>query len=241
MIHVPLILPVIGTTLKTDLVSVWEFDETTGSTAFDAHSSNDGAVNAIIDQAGILNRCYQYVNPDYVEWGDTDDFSFTDGNDLPFSISLWMNPANTTGNKWIWNKRGGSDQLEYQFYMIGNELYALLYSEDNAAIYLATYVASMTTGWQHIVFTYDGNGLVGGLKTYRNTVLQSVTDASAGSYVGMANGDSVALLGAPSWNPVSNGFVGYIDQTAIWKNRGLDQTAINVLNNSMNGLAYVNW
>lgn len=63
MIHIPLMKPLIDTNNpgKTDLVSCYGFEETSGTTCYDSHGSNDGTISgATINQTGKVGKCYSY-------------------------------------------------------------------------------------------------------------------------------------------------------------------------------------
>src|SRR6056297_3914362 len=57
-----------GNGLKNNLISVWEFDETSGTTAFDSNGSNDGTINgATINQTGKIDKAFDFDGSnDYV-------------------------------------------------------------------------------------------------------------------------------------------------------------------------------
>ena len=64
--------------LTSGLVSVWELDETSGNTAFDAHGNHHGTINgAEINQSGKLDKSYQFVqdNNDNIVVPDHDSLS----------------------------------------------------------------------------------------------------------------------------------------------------------------------
>jgi len=73
---------------KTDLVSYYAFEESSGTDCFDSHTGGfDGTiVNALVNQTGKVGKCYQYDFGDYVTFGNV--FSFPSSSS--FTISAWI-------------------------------------------------------------------------------------------------------------------------------------------------------
>lgn len=242
MIHVPLLLPVVGTTLKNGLVSVWELNETSGTDVFDAHGSNDGVNNgATVNQVGVTNLtpCYEFNASDYITMGNVLNFDTSD----PFSYSFWVN-MDTVSNQFFINKQLNSPDFSgYGCYYVSSltELRVELIN-DNSPNYQASnrYIKTLNTGtWYHIIFTYDGGGLSTSIKTYVD-LIELTPNTSVNTLGGRSITSSAPFLissrGNGSVFPVS----GLMDQTAAW-NRVLISEERIALNNSTNGLAYINW
>ncbi len=174
MIHIPIMKPVIDQGARANIVSLWEFNETSGTTAADAVGSNPGTlvgvptVNTPSSMPNIT-PCYDFdsSNNDYVSIPDADNLSFTNGsNDLPFSVNLWVNPESLDGEgaNFI-NKRNTIDH-EWTFLTFTNIILFTLYSEGATTNRLkATIPSSFATGnWYMVTATYDGSGSETGLK-----------------------------------------------------------------------------
>ena len=97
---------------------------------------------------------------DYVDCGDSDDFSFGNGaTDSPFSISAWIKMDSTSGFR-IFNKYAGLIN-EYQFGTGGaQKLQMYIFDNTNTFKYRArVYNTILNTGqWYHVATTYSGVG-----------------------------------------------------------------------------------
>lgn len=240
-------IPKLGTTLKTNLISCWEFEETSGTVVYDSHGSynlnNNTSIS--INQTGKLGKCYLFNGTD--QWLSLDSiFRFSSPG---FAVSLWIK-ANSWSNKTypglIGGRNFGTDS-SYGGYAIGyfptagiyRGLWFDIYSSSirKAAMYA---FSPSTEVWYHVVGNAKSDKIeiwVNGQRhDYVNDVLTapfSINYTNAGSGA-LRLGASTQPIG--SWNP----FSGYIDQTAIW-NRALTSTEIALLYNSGNGLTYSNW
>jgi hypothetical protein len=64
------------------------------------------------------------------------------------------------------------------------------------------------------------------MKVYADSVIQTSTDSSVGTYVGMSNTVSPINIGSQSWNASQGEFDGKMDEYHIWKNRELTQAEV---------------
>ena len=217
-----------GTTLKTGLLSVWEFDETSGTTAYDAHASNDGTTfGATVNQTGKINKAYDYTE------GTTDKVSISDPfyGLTSFSVSVWFKVDDVSGTKGIvsdWDSPYRS----------------VLFRLSDASIQFYTYTGTQVGGtfasisaatWYHVVITYDGSDM----EMYINNSLDGTSFSQTGT-IG-ETGTHTSYIGnyvTSSFTTLS--FDGLIDQVAIW-NRALTSTEVSTLYNSSNGLTYTSW
>lgn len=125
---------------------------------------------------------------DYISIADADNLSFGDGStDSSFSLSAWINPdtvagfrilakSTPTNAEYVWSCDAGGD---LRVWICDNNLSNSIGVEDSTN--------SVTTGWQHVVLTYNGSGSNLGIKLYRNNNLLSTTGANSGSYTAMEN------------------------------------------------------
>ena len=80
-------------------------------------TDSHGQYNALNDIVDYVSSPYDdqacdlvSANSDYIDMGDQNDYSFTDDNvtDLPWAVSMWVNPdSTTTGNVWTKSGAGG--------------------------------------------------------------------------------------------------------------------------------------
>jgi len=190
-----------GTNITTNLVGHWLTDN---DDVEDKAGSNDGT---------NYGSTYSYDNPpmdlvpsrqasrsfdgfnDYVDLGDSDDFSFTDGsgNDQPFSLSVWVNMD--TNNKFrVLHKSadlgGGAITNELFFGTIGSGSLCFLISGNSNWYGINTPTAIAQNEWVHISATYDGSGGASfrdGMHIYINGVAISHVDFGSAGYPQIAN------------------------------------------------------
>ena len=234
------------TDLKTDLSSVWEFNETSGTSVYDSHGSYNGTVvGARVNQTGKIDKCYYFDGSnDYVKFGTTigqfdryDAFSMStwfklsslpsDGNDI---MSKMRRPSPYEGHE---VRFAASNQLDFILIGIG--------TTGKAGKIRLTYTFS-TNIWYHILVTYDGTAsMADGAEMYLNgdkqtvsvevdNLLESILNTEIEFNVGNRHND---------YAPESP-FHGYIDQPAMWE-RELNSGDASDLYNSGNGLAYLSW
>jgi len=182
------------------------------------------------------NTAFNYAN-----FIDYNDFSFTNGiNDVPFTISVWVNAtsfASSVGN-WLFNKRGDTANLEYQLLILNTgrlyfEKYSLgLPSSGVQSIFSTTVPLISTNTWYNIIVADSGSGNINDCKIYLNGSLLSVTRTTTGTYVRMLNTTSNARAGTAAWAPSQSQGAGtkhrgLLDEFYIWKNR--EMTAVEAL------------
>lgn len=235
--------------LTSNLVAYYNLN---GNTNDITGTSPNGSGSSITYVSGINNQAvYFNTTSSWVDIPDNDNFSFTtgSGNDVSFSISLWVyftvfTTATGDYGNWLFNKRtavSGGDEWQlvkykedlcfFKFDRVTNSINQSIKSIGNPFL---------LNNWYHIVFTDNGSKNISGMKFYLNGSLLSTTDNSVGVYTGMPNGTSNTRMGMASW---INSFPqirhqGYIDEVAVWKNRELTTTEITQLYNSGVGKFY---
>ncbi len=224
-------LPVYTDNLVASYSFDTDFSDYTGNNDLTAFGSATAGVTG-----GKVSDCAELDgNNDYTIAADSDDFSFTDGtNDLPFSISFWANFDTVSqgggGYTIVLSKRDGYSGLEYMFGFTSNLCFMNIFSQANSNSISTQVSYTPTTGgttWAHFTFTYNGNELFSGNKTYINGIEQTLINASSGTYLGMLNTNTPTYIGGASWTPSNLEFDGKLDEFHIWKNREL--TAAEVL------------
>ena len=92
------------------------------------------------------------------------------GRHQPFSISLWINPAETKSRGVIYRRSRGWDDagsIGYELTKEGDRLSAkLCHFWPGDAICVETTTPIAANQWQHVVVTYDGSSRASGLKIY---------------------------------------------------------------------------
>jgi hypothetical protein len=168
--------------------------------------------------------------------GDVLDFERTS----PFSLSIWYNTLGATGIRVLIGKLNHASPYngynlllssgKIQFQLVNTWLTNYLLVDSSGSTY-------NSTGWKHLVLTYNGSSNSSGVKMYINgspisttsvaNTLTSSTLTSIQFTIGTRNNN------AYYWS-------GLIDQTAVW-NKELTQSQITKLYNSGSGLSYINW
>jgi len=236
--------------LLTNLVSVWELDETSAGAVVDSHGSNNGTnVGCTINQAGVTN-----LTPAYSYNGTTDFIYIPAACKLTstFTVSMWIYPTSWSTGTYVGVFGGES------FGATGNNGGIALGLHSNDAMYFDIYssttryaiktsIASMpaTSSWTHVVMTYDGTDMA---LYYNNSLAEP--DAAVPynpleigshtiSWAGTDGGKSLCL-GASYRSTARWEFQGTIDQCAMWS-RAISSDERTALYNSGGGLAYSSW
>lgn len=157
---------------------------------------------------GGASRSFDGANQ-YVDLGDVDGSAWQGAN-KKFSGSLWMNLANTSGNKSFFNKAGNSsNQYEWTVTSIGANIRfawaGSLNPTNNYWIEQTTDSPLVAGEWLHFTFTYDGTqALADRIKLYLNGAEANYSPSSAGTPSEIQNGNQPLCIGG-EWQ--SNGAV----------------------------------
>jgi len=235
------------------LVSVWELQETSGTTVGDAANNQDltNSGATVNTTAGTMpsnfSSSYDFNgSSDYLtNNGNSDaDFDF-DFNDA-YSLSAWVycDAMGTSGYNIIISKMAASG-------INANTGWFLYWRSDDKAQVIHRYVSGVTYGiagrstamnkgeWNHIVFTYNGGGdPATDMKFYINGASVSVTEV-LDNELGSSLNDEEVTVGAR--NEGENGeFDGHILQVGVWSKELTATEATNLYNNG-DGLPYSSW
>ena len=149
---------------------------------------------------GNASRSFDGVD-DYVDFGDSDDFSFGDGlSDSPFSVSAWIKPQRTDKFR-VLGKYDSIGQIREWVFTTDNlgQLILFLFDESTNGTLLQRAVANPISNyfnqWVHVSCTYDGSSNSSGIKLYIDGVESQDTDNSAGVYVAMENSTEPLVMG----------------------------------------------
>ena len=228
----------------SNLVSWFKLSNTTTGIE-DSKGSNNGTNNGATEYAGFVNTLVgdssgmsqsnlvqsdlQTVAPyskyaldfdgasgDYIDCGDSDDFSFTNGSgqDLPFTLSAWVNMDDASSFRII-TKYGTN--TEWYLYTTGSDILRFrTYDSANSSYIGRGYSTAMTSyqnQWIHIVGTYDGSEANSGFKLYINATRIDDTDVGSGTYNGMVNSTETVKIGKMTASDVTNG---KMSNCSIW-------------------------
>jgi hypothetical protein len=191
----------------------------------------------IIDKCVLLNK----LNSDYINLADNNNLSFTNNTiDSPFSMSLWLNTIHANATYPIIGK-GYASFFEYRVQYVGSATPAnrkiefRLGHTSGSSNYIQKEISFNTSGWQHLVFTYDGSSTVGGIKIYLNGSEVSTNPITNGTYLRMTNTTSPFRIGAGGVPPGTGFFDGLVDEIGL-RSTVLTPAEVTELYNSGNGL-----
>jgi hypothetical protein len=187
-----------------------------------------------------------WTTSQYITIPQSTNFDFSDSvSDLKFSISFWWMKNDTVTRNLI-NKRGGTAGTDQWSVTMANGVIEIaLFSNSGSGYFSKKTVTGGGGGvgtiinnvWYHTVITYDGTGLVSGLRIYQNGSLATVTtDTIVGTYTKMPQASQITRIGRLYTG--TNSSIFRLDEIGIWKNRMLSQAEVRKLYNSGNGLAY---
>jgi len=139
--------------LVTDLVSYYKLDETSGTTADDAHGSNDGSFSTgvTVNQTGIIEKAYSFDGTNYLTLAN-DPLDFAPQTDA-FSISAWVKTTDTYGV--IVGKDGATSSTnQVQLAVWGG---GISWTVGGTRSVLSTASGVNDDKWHHIVGTSNGS------------------------------------------------------------------------------------
>ena len=172
----------------------------------------------------------------YMDIPDSDDFSFTDGagNDTACTIAFSYK-CNKTTQQWFVNKRSdlGSNQ-EWWCLHNGSQFYFAFHDNTTGGQINVKYVTPLVIGnYYHIVITYDGSGVQGGITMYVNDVDVS-TRGIIGAYNGMSNTTAPVRVAQTGWGIAGNNVDGLIDSLAFYNTEATPSQATDIYNKLIN-------
>lgn len=176
---------------------------------------------------GVLRRESAFVPPvfantysfeyttDYIDCGDSDDFSFGNGStDSPFSISIWVKMDDADKFRAIC--KYGATNIEYLLATTSDDkiVFYLYQNSTNARIgrQYSTALTSFEGQWIHLAATYNGNSSTSGLKIYLDGTRVDDTNVTSGTYVAMENTSQPLFIGKLTTTYAN----GKIDEPAIF-------------------------
>ena len=229
----------------SNLVSWWKLNNTTTGIE-DAKGSNNGTnygatkypgfVNTLagessgMTQANLVQSDLQTVAPyskyamnfdsassDYIDCGDSDDFSFGDStNDSPFSISAWVNIETATNGGIVSKFLTSTATKEWMFELKADRKLRFFLSASNGQVTHASSSTALSLNtWYHVVAIYDGRGGHDanlGMNIYINNFSESLVYATQ-NYSAMQNTNQPVEIGRRSG---SNYLNGKISNVSIW-------------------------
>jgi hypothetical protein len=215
-------------------VAYYRLDETTGD-AIDLVNGYNGTLKGAIGRNG---EYYTFDHPnDYVDIGDEDDFSFTDGNgnntDFVIKTEVVFDDFNNLDRAWVVSKREDAINAiqEWQLIYSNDELKFFIWSNTNEK-YQITTAFIPTIGQKYILgVTLNGNTL--------SLFIDGVIEQTENLPVGFTffNGSSVVKLGDETITSKLN-LLGKLKETVIIKGSGWSAQNITDNYNGGAGITY---
>ncbi|MDD5354916.1 MAG: LamG domain-containing protein, partial [Candidatus Omnitrophica bacterium] len=199
-----------------DLVSAWQFEETTGAVNDQTSKNNGELVNGVIcDTTGIINKCFYFdgVN-DYINVGDN--VSLQPSGEI--TIACWVNPTtiSLTDAHIIFGDYGASLGPRLSIGMTVNAKFDFGIAIDGTNRVVTSAATAVAGTWYFLVGTYNGttvtlyvNGVSVGTPI---TDVGVITDYAGNWNIGREN-DNVRFFG------------GHIDEPMFW-NKALSASEI---------------
>lgn len=218
--------------LKTNLVSVFEFDEANTS-------------GSIVDSVGNISGSSYSGSPTQVTGKLNTGFTATTTgyaiipNDIrltptgAFSVSIWCKSSDWAGTTKVFASKMDAAKFEYQFFTDSGNL--SVYIGDGTTFitkYLVGSIAVSSLGltnnqWANFIFTWDGVDQ-NGLGLYVNAVAKTYTTKSnIGGWTSCVNNPAAPMLIGKN---IYGSPVGDVDQTSIWQKVATQSDATEVYN-----------
>jgi hypothetical protein len=208
----------------TGLVGSWNFDDTTGSIAYD--SSGNGNNGTIFGATSVQGKFGNALSFD----GVTNCVELNSVIHAPKTVSFWIKTSDSTDIQSVVS----TDNSEEYIYGIlsGKAFYG--WHQESGAWNEITSTASVATGnWVYVAFVYDSNDNM-------NIFINGVLDSSSQTYFGNSEKAIFTMFGVSSYTlwGLHQMFKGSLDDVRIY-NRTLNASEIQSLYNER--LAVTNW
>ena len=170
----------------------------------------------------VSNYSFEFdgVN-DYIDCGDSDDFSFGNGvTDSPFSVSVWFKLNGFNINNVLFSKDSGLPNREYAIGFFSGLTRLRFYIKDqggNNQQSIDTTTLFAVGNWYNVVCTYDGSGgsnAADGLSIYVNSVKETPTNIIKGTYLAMSNTTAPVNIGR--YGAAASIVRGKIDEVSVY-------------------------
>jgi len=215
-------------------VAYYRFDETTGD-AIDLVNGYNGTLNGNISRNG---EYYTFDSEnEFVDIGDEDDFSFTDGagnnTDFVIKTEVIFDSLNQRDRAWLVSKRESVSRgvQEWQFLYVDGTLRFAIWDSSNISYTIIT--SFMPTLGQKYIIGVTLNG------TSISLFIDGVIEQTENLPVGFTfiNGSSIVKLGNETFIPGLN-LIGKLKETVIVKGNGWTQQNITDNYNGGAGITY---
>lgn len=196
-LNIPVSINLVNLDLGARLLAHWNFDEGTGTTAFDLSGHGKDAVLLGATWSRLNGGGYSLTtNGNSNQTAQAPSLDLTGG----FTLMAWIKPGSSPSGTLI------SQKDSYAFRLSGN---ALILTTPGKKDHSSGNIGITGNTWQHVAVSFNP-GAAGGAKFYVNGVLKASVDASA--YTQTTN---PTLLGK-SGNSSTQGYSGRIDELKVY-------------------------
>ena len=216
--------------LTTDLVSYYDFNETSGNLLDLTANSYDGSNTGITySQTGIINDAYSFNGSTSKSNLGNNDLGIATG----FTISAWIKTS-TSGYLQIMARDTSSNKRYFQFRLNDGVLEIIRWDLSNTLIGFVSSTGTVNNGaWHHVAVVFDNSV---GTTLYIDGSPDGTDSLTTNNQDGLGLNTIIGAREA-SLGSYSDFFNGLIDETGIW-NRALTSTNVNELYNGGDGLTY---
>ncbi|MBI4022648.1 DUF2341 domain-containing protein, partial [Candidatus Berkelbacteria bacterium] len=154
----------------TNLDGAWTFDEGTGSTVADASGDNNtGTITNATFTTGKFGQALNFDGDgDYVTVANESNFDYE--RTQAFSLEAWMKYVDdNTDHFWISKQRSQDSYKGFGITSSGSrdDWGGFIQTSGSDYAYSGS-TTTLSTDWQHLVFTYDGSSSTNGFRLYLN-------------------------------------------------------------------------
>lgn len=224
--------------LLNGLIGAWEFNEISGSVAYDSHGDNNGSNYYIAEgYEGKIDKCYSFNgNSSKVILPE---FSYSSD----FSISVWIYSKTTaaaTEYRYILGTEDAynNNQLTLRIYPRVDQVELMMKDSSGNRVYAkfadGTYNSEIANEWHHLTASF--NATTKTLYAYLDGILVDIQSNSSFNGINI-NYNTVVGFVDHDTSYYNKHFDGEIDALYIW-DKVLLQEDIEILHNSGNGLPY---
>lgn len=231
------------TGIKEDLIGCWEFDETSGTTAYNSHPMRPrkyhGTIDgATINQTGKVGNCFSFDGDnDLVRLPIRDHFT-----DFSFSCWFYATGWGEIDNGYLFYKRDSDGPTSiFGSYIHGGGGFEniMFYQSFSGGVsqWRTANKLILLNRWYHFAVTYNNSSPTNTPIIYLNgsPIATTVYSTGSGTTVKIPDRYHIGNSGVKD-----RSFKGLIDQVAMWR-RILTSGEVAALYNSGNGLAYSSW
>ena len=241
--------------LASDIVAQWKLNETGPSATLDNAENNADHDLTATDTADNFTATSKHANLgtclDFkgsisaATTTDSTSFFFDDSGDNPFSISAWIYVIDSSTQMILskYDRTTDAQKREWRLYLNSSEKLVLdLYDESvDATASLATDNA-LSTGWHHVVATYDSEGGSAAVSNshailYVDNTAVAQTASYSGTYAAMEDLDGFIYLGAGegTGGAAEYQFADKLDNVIVF-DTDLSAAEVSILYNDSSGL-----